>query len=312
MARWYAPFNKKCMKAWREWSKTGIPDKKKSNYKYPFRNVDALADMGDISGDDWFAYQAKITFDNWRMKTMAHGVNPVDRGYIPFTMNTQYIMGLCRTLATGKGQIVKAEKLFPMGLYNLERTLRRVLIKEDEDKTFKIRISSHYRPDLKITAPDGQPAKFALREVCAPNAKRVGFYEMTISKDGLKGIYTIAAFPLIHFGCDLADIAFVVGNKLHGTGEPLYVKSNSLTGGSGKARFLMNGTPVSSLEIFTLTGKRVFSKTMVRPPSDAVGVERSVKLPPGELLRLGDRTGVEFPALNEITLYPNKDGVFLK
>lgn len=310
MACWYAPLNENCMKAWKEWSKEGVPNKKIGEYPYPFRNVDALAAMGDLSGDSWFAHQARLEFDSARSKGMINGNSPIYRGYIPYTMNTQSIMGLCRTLATGKGQIAKSNELFPAGLYNLGDTLKKVIIKEDKDQSFKIRVSGNNEKVFKVIAPDGKPAKFAIKEICKTEAgtKTSGFYEITVDPDGQTGIYQMPSFPLIHFGCDLEKSAFVVGNILQGAGEPLYVKSDSLH--APDVDILIRGSPSASIELFSMAGKRLFSKTLVRPPEDAVAVECSFKVPTGELLRMGDHNGVEIRGVKEIILYPNKEGIF--
>lgn len=304
MVRWYAPFNKDCMKAWKEWSIKGIPDKKKSYDRYPFRNIDSLAAMGDKSNDPWFAHQARLGFDSWRQKTMNNGTNPIYRGYVPYTMNTQAVMGLCRMLTTGKGQIAKSQKLFPAGLYSLGNTVKKVLIKEENDQSFKIRVSGKNKNEFKVIAPDGKPAKFAIKEL----GKALGFFEITVEKDGQTGIYQMPRFRLIHFGCDLKQTAFVVGNYLKGSGETLYVNSSSL--GAPDVNILMKGSPTASFECFSKDGKRLFSETLVRPPEDSVAVECGFKALPDKILRLGDRNGVEFQGVKQIVLYPNKDGIF--
>ena len=75
-------------------------------------------------------------------------------------------------------------------------------------------------------------------------------------------------------------------------------------------RILMQYSPGTSLEVFAQSGKRIFSQTYMRPPGDAVAIEKTFPLPAGEVLRLGDKVNIVFPDLKEIPLYLNRDGVF--
>lgn len=137
----------------------------------------------------------------------------------------------------------------------------------------------------------------------------MSFMKVVVKADGKTGLYRLSRFRLTYFGCSLRDVAFKVGNKINaGVGAPLYVRSDDL--GGPHTRFIMTGSPGTSLELFTLDGKRLFSKTLVRPAEDAVGVEQSASLPKGQLLRLGDRRGITFLTGSDIVLFPNPDGVF--
>ena len=72
----------------------------------------------------------------------------------------------------------------------------------------------------------------------------------------------------------------------------------------------MRGQFGTSLELFTLNGKRIFSQTYVRPREDAVGIEHKIELPADKILCIGDKVGVVFPDAKDIPLYVNPDGIF--
>lgn len=310
MVRWYAPFNEECMKSWKEWTKKGAPVKS-GVYKYPFRYVDSLAEMGEMTNDLWYAHMARVNYNRElsQYTGLIHGVNPIFRGMVPYTMNTQYYMGLVRMLATGKGQIVKSRKSFPAGFYHFGK-VKGVVIKENKDGEFKIFASGASEKTFNVVKPNGQPADIVVKEVfnSKEGSKSVKFFKITVKKDGITGMYQIRPFNLDYWGCSLKDTAIIVGNKLKGSGDTLYVRSNDL--GAPEMKIIMNGYPGCSLELFSLGGKRIFSRSMVRPESDAVGVVVDQKIPANTVLRLGDRTGILFKNVKSIPLYLNKDGIF--
>ncbi len=310
MVRWYAPYNEQCMKAWKEWIKKGAPVKG-GVYKYGLRNIDSLAEMSKMTNDPWYAHMARVNYDKGRAHStgLIHGVNPVLRGMVPYVMNTQQYMGLCRTLAIGKDEIEKSRKLFPAGFYHLGY-VKGIIIKEDKDESFKIFISGNTKQSFKIISPDGKPADIDVKEIFNSNEgrKSVKLFEIIVKKDNKAGIYLIKPLNLDYFGCSLKNAAIIVGSRLKGSGDALYVKSNDL--GAPEMKIIMNGSPGCSLELFTLGGKRLFSKSMLRPSEDAVGVVIDRKIPVDTILRLGDRTGIVVTGVKTIPLYLNRNGIF--
>ena len=310
LARWYAPFNPECMDAWKKWVKAGLTSGT-ACYQAPFREIDSLGDLGDMTDDPWFAHMTRLSFNRWMSEStgLNHGTNPVYRGMIPNMMNTQYYMGLCRQLATGKGQIAKSKQLFPAGFYHLGQ-VNAVAIRKERDDDFKIWISGADAKAFGVTRPDGKPADTEVKEVfdSLAGAKSTRFFEINVKKDGQTGAYTMRPFALDYFGCSLKKTVVLVGNRLKGSGDSLYVRSDDL--GAPKITVVMEGSPGASLELFSLDGKTLFSKTMVRPANDAVGVTDKAAIPAGAVLRLGDRTGAMFLGVKEIPLFLNPDGIF--
>jgi len=187
-----------------------------------------------------------------------------------------------------------------------------MIIKDEQDTEFKIWISSK-GTKLVITGPDGKPVKYLEKVLFKgmggiKGKHSIQFLEITIPKDGKKGLYRIGPTYTYYFGCSIRKVAIICGNKLTGSGDACYVKSDDL--GAPEAYFLLTGSPGTSFDIQDLNGKSIFSETFVRPASDAVGVGFNIELPKNKVLKLIDRYGVLFPNLTKIPLYPYQDGVF--
>jgi len=306
---WYARFNKDCMKSWKEWSKEGRLVGKRRNPEFQY--MDSHGVLGDMTGDPFYAHKARMVLDGGlnTYSGMTQGVNPIYRGMVPTI--TQYIMGWVRMAPYAAEQIAKSRKLFPAGFYGLGY-VRDIVIREDADADFYLYVSASSAKQIRIVDPAGKPVKTVVEDVMSGRigkARGVKLYKVTVKADGRKGFYRVRGMFIRYFGCSLRHVAFNIGDTLKGgVGDPLYVRSEDL--GGPDTRFLMYGSKGCSLEIFSLEGKRLFSKTYVRPAADAVGIEHRVKLPRRALLRLGDHVGIKFLSGANIPVFLNADGVF--
>jgi hypothetical protein len=311
MAIWYAPFNKDCMRAWKEWSKDGRP----AGDARPLEldALDSLGELGELTGDDYYAHRARLAFDGFRATYTGQlrGVNPVFRGMFP--AKTQFVMGNFRMAPQAAGQIAKSKRLFPAEYYGLSG-IREIVVQKDQDGPFDIWINARDGKTLKIEGPDGKPvaAVMTLLFDYATGKRKVAptqLVKLTVPADGRTGCYRLPVDGCDYLACSLKRTALRAGKTLRsGNGAALYARTDDL--GGKNARIIMRGTPGNSFEVFSQDGKRLFSETTVRPENDAIGIEHRLNLPPGTVVRLGDKVGVTFPDLDEIPLFLNPDGLF--
>lgn len=311
LAIWYAPFNPDCMKAWKEWSKTGLTLNGKTSLQLD--DLDSLGALGDMTGDDYYAHRARMSLDNFRATYTGQtkGVNPVYRGMVPTI--SQYIMQYLRAAPFAAGQIAKAKSLFPAGHYNIGG-VKEIVIRENKDAAFTVWMNARDLAEVKISAPDGKPAQFDTEVIFEYGAFErkthpTKLLKITVKADGQTGCYRIPSYIVGYLGCSLKEVALRCGKTINSNaGAPLYARSKDL--GGKNARIIMKSTPGNSFEVFALDGKRLFSQTHYRPENDAMGLEYNPNLPPETVVRLGDKMGVTFPELEEIPLFLNPDGIF--
>jgi len=303
VATWYSQINEECKKSWEQWARDGRGESDRKTRE--FQDADSLGMLGHLTGAPYFAHQARLSFDSSRSQTL--GVNPVYRGLVPTI--TQYLMGSVRTVCHAAEQIAKSKRLFPAKYYRLGY-VREVVMREDTDSDFVIWMNRRTPDAPKVVGPDGKPANVEVETVFARDEKRspICFLKVTVKADGKTGFHQLPQ-PVrpTYFGCSLKHVAIRLRETLNeGTGDPLYVRSDDI--GAPKARILMTGTPVTSLEIFALDGERLFSKTYVRPAQDAMGVEHTIALPKGAILRLGDCKGIRFMCSDRVPVYTDPEG----
>ena len=311
MCTWYAPLNKDCMASWKGWSREGrdVGGKKKKEFQY----ADTFGALGDMTDDPYYAHKARHAFNAFRSRysyVLVNGVDPVYRGLVG--ARTQYALGCVARLPFAAAQIAKSKLLFPARFYALG-WVPQIVMREDVDGDFVIWLNAAKPEGPRLLRPDGKPATVQVETVLERDAvTRLLLLKLTVKADGQTGFYktTGGGLHVSYFGSTLGHVAFRVGDELRGgAGAPLYVRSDDL--GGPDTRILMTGSPDrASLEMFSLDGKRLFSKTYVRPAEDAMGIEHAVKLPEGTTLRLGDRIGAKFLNTKSVVLYVNPDGVF--
>ncbi len=304
MARWYAPFNAECEKAWLTGS-TGTVISAEV-YTQPFREIDSAAELNERTGISWYAHTARWNFDNERSQYtgLIHGTHPIYRGMVPYSMNTQAYMGLARMLTTGKGAIERSHELFPAKLVNLN-DVKEAVVTEQTDTAFTIWVSGAPEQEFPVIGPTGAVVQTETKVLFSSkyDKRQIAFYEISVPLDGLTGAYRLKPSRPRYFGSSLPEVTLITGNTLSGAGDALYVRSDDL--GAPAAQCYLTGTPGASFELFDLSGKRIFSETFVRPASDAVAIAFDIALPPGQVLRIGDHSGVHFPELKQIPLLLN-------
>jgi PcRGLX-like protein C-terminal alpha/alpha toroid domain len=309
MATWYGQINKDCAASWKEWSRNGRKAGKRVTEEFQY--LDGLGTLGDLTGDPFYAHRVRMQFDGFLngYTGRTSGTNPVYRGMVHTF--TQFSMGNARMLPHAVEQIAKSEKLFPAKAYFLGY-VREVVVREEKDQDFTIWMSVARGGAPKILGPDRKPATITSEVVASgtySKRKKATFLKITVKKDGQSGLYRIPGMSVVYFGSSLKGIAFRLGDSLRGgVGASVYARSDDL--GAPKARFLMQGAPSTSLEIFSLDGKRLFSATHVRPHEDAMGIEEQATLPTGTVVRFGDRSGVRFLTGKNVILYADPETIF--
>lgn len=312
VAIWYAPFNESCMQSWKEWTRNGKPGPNDSRTLY-LDSLDSLGELGELTGNDYYAHFARLAFDGFRGRYTGQlrGVNPVYRGVFP--QKTQFVMGQVRMAGQAAEQIAKSRRLFPAAYYGLSALLE-VVMKQDQDGPFDIWIDTQNPEALKVIGPDGQPARFEITPIFNYNTgkrkvRATQFVKLTVAADGQTGVYRLPINTLDYLACSLQQTAIRARNTLQSrNGDALYVRADDL--GGANTRILMRSTPGNAFEVFALDGRRLFAQSYVRPENDAMSIEHRLSIPPGTVVKLGDKIGVTFPALEAIPLYLNPDGIF--
>jgi hypothetical protein len=310
MAQWYSQINEDCKKLWIEWATEGreTGGKKVEEFQLP----DSCGALGDMLGDDSFALKCRTRFDGDRATYtgQTYGTNPAYRGMVPTI--TQYIMGYVRCLPHAAGQIARSWEIFPARFLNIAQ-IKEIVLKEDTDASFTVWMSASDASRIPLTGPDGKPADIQVGPLIGQTkggkGMMAGLVKVEVKADGKTGFYRLPTWGVQYLGSSLKQVAIRCGSRLNTpAGVPLYVRSKDL--GGVNSRVFLSGSPSSSLEVMTLDGKALFSKTYYRPAQDAVAIEHRFELPPDAILRLRDKVGVWFPDLQEIPLFLNPDGVF--
>lgn len=307
MACWYAPLNSECMEDWKEWTNDGRPVGEKRTKEFQY--LDTFGVLGDITGEDKYAFESMLAFDRnaraGKQSGQLSGVHPIYRG-MTFQWAQQAI-GLERQVVYAAEQIAKARALFPAAFYNGPSC--EIVVRDADDAGFTLWLASQSPKSLKMTGPGSGAVPFETVSLFT-SGKGLHLLRLTVKPDGKKGLYRLPVPRLPYLGCSLKTVAIVAKNRLHFPGgEPLYVRSSDL--GDKRVRVLMDGTPGSSLELFTMDGERLFSRTYVRPKNDAVAREHIIHLSTcGNVLKLGDKVGVILPEAASVPLFTNPDGIF--
>ncbi|HRU05115.1 MAG TPA: hypothetical protein P5137_04985, partial [Candidatus Brocadiia bacterium] len=277
--------------------------------KLEFQELDTFGALGRMTGDAWYALHARMSFDGFlnTYTGMTCGVNPIFRGMVPTI--TQYTMGRLREACLAADQIAKARQLFPAEYYGLG-DVRDIVMMNDRGEDFKVWLSFNGDKPPVVLGPEGKPARADAKNLTGGKFGKgsLNLAEMTVEAAGRPGAYKIANLRVGYFGCSLKNAAFRKEGPLSGAGAPLYVRAEDV--GGPECKVLLTGSPGASLEVFTLDGQRLFSKTLLRPAEDAVGVEERAVLPRQGVLRLGDRVGARFLNAACLTLYLSPDAVF--
>jgi len=310
MAIWYSQINEECRKIWQDWTLNGREVNGKPVEE--FNLGDSMGALGDLTGDEALALKCRTRFDGDRATYtgLTHGTNPVHRGRVPTI--TQYLMGYARRLPYSAAQIAKSREIFPAEFVNISQ-IKEVVVKEERDAEFFVWLSAQDPKSVKVNGPDGKPADVEVAPLIGQTkggkGGMSGLVKVVVKADGKTGCYRIPNWRVQYLGCSLKNVAIRCGNRVNTpAGCPLYVRSDDL--GGEQTRVLLSGSPGSSIEIFTIDGRSLFSKTYYRPGEDAVAIEHRVSLPPGTVLCLRDKVGVSFPDVQEIPLYLNPDGIF--
>lgn len=311
--RFYSDFNKDCLNDWKKYTDGEKTIDGKDIKK--FRYIDSLAELAERTGDIKYAHQARVDFDHYRYYTytgMTFGINPVFRGQIPHP--TQHSLGVLRMVTTAAEQIMRSKEAFPAQNINIKGQGINILVKEDHDQDFIIWISKTKREKINILGPDQKEIKFEEETIFIgdrPYRPDIYFCKISVSADNKSGIYSVkkSGNKIYHIGCSLRKVAFDLPSPiLEGCGVPLYVKSENL--GNGESSFVMKGAPASSLGLFTLNGKKIFSDTLVRPVRDNIGIKKHIRIPKNVIIKLKDRTGITFTEIENLRLFLNPNGIF--
>lgn len=322
MAIWYSELNPDCRKLWMD----VFNGKNKYNKLKPwFRYMDSFGELGKVTNDPRFAYLAMTHFDmlartGFKYTGQMHGVNPIFRGGTP--RFTQMNIMAQRGAVYSAEQVAKGRRIFPAGYFN--GRVREIVLNDKEDKDITVYIGVPAYEKIQVFSPDNKELYPEIKQVTADiylglhlnhPQKAIRLYSFVIPKDGQKGIYRIFKagwHQLYYIGSSNGEIALICPrNSINFIGsDPLYLKpEDAKNAENGKTKIIMNSSPGNSLEIFDAVGRRVFSKTFIRPSADATGMEFTFKLPDG-LCKLGDKTGIILPGLKNIPLYINPTEIF--
>jgi hypothetical protein len=322
MAIWYSQINDTCENLW----KKVVSGKSEHPKMKPwFRYLDSFGRLGDKSGNPQLAIRSMVLFDllgrtGRKYTGQMHGVNPIFRGGTP--LFTQMNIMAQRGAVYAARQVAKGRRLFPAGYFN--GRVRQICVNDPDDEELRVHIGVPAFEKIVAYDPSGKTLPLELKQVVpdiylglrfTQPKKAVRLYTFTIPKDGKKGIYRIFKpgwHQLYYIGSSNNLVALLMprGSLNFANCDPLFIRSKDfINSNSGETRFVLNGFPGNSFEIFSKTGRRLFSKTILRPAADAIGMAFKVKLPEG-VCRLGDKSGIFFPKIKNAALYTNPNAIF--